>query len=736
MANEVTIRITADAKGLDKGVGQAQKKLDKLEKKTSSLAGLLGKTFAVGAVAMAGAKLVGLAGTTQQTTESFMRLSRSAESTGDEMVAAMQKASAGTISENNLMLNANRAMMLGVADSAEEFSRLMVIARDRGRAMGLSTEQAFNDIVTGIGRQSAMILDNLGLVMNVGSANEQYAAKLGKTVEQLSDAEKKQAFLNAALEQGEKNLDTQSLKTETLNEKLAILKTRAADTAAAFSEKLLPALITIADKTIDLIDSLPDLWRQWKVNNFLMTETAANTEVAMNMWEDYSAAVLGVRAAQEDMGLDSTTAQIANQQDAIGELTQKLIDMRDVVHGADDDTRRQQLQEIEDQIYKNIHANDELERLQARAVEAQSLQAIEARNQVEAAQTLNHEFTMVATSAENTATQWDKFGHGLDEIIEKAREAGKALEPSDADKFYNEARAKEIRTNQLEEKLYNSDRAKNLRELRERNNKDHNERVQRIEAERIAEEKRIADEKKAQLRYKKAAKEAEKELRLEAEKREEVERDHERQARDYLRARNESNRLYANHLAKTAREKEAADRKEERRLQKIIDLEEQRIETLQRRISMANATNIMGGPGAMAASMQQLDDGFKRLTEVFKFHRDLGARVGDTPVQEAFQSAVIGLAAHGVSGGAAVQQVIGEFARRVGIEGFQTAPGQSRVVPGSPGEGRLAVVHGGETIGRGGGAGMSFHFHGDVFGVDDLETHISTVARRVMAQGR
>jgi hypothetical protein len=112
----------------------------------------------------------------------------------------MREASQGTISNTELMLSANRAMMLGVADSAEEMATLMEIAGARGKAMGLSTAQAFSDLVTGLGRQSAMILDNLGITVDAEAANEAYAKQLGTTSSKLTEAEKKQALLNAVVQ--------------------------------------------------------------------------------------------------------------------------------------------------------------------------------------------------------------------------------------------------------------------------------------------------------------------------------------------------------------------------------------------------------------------------------------------------------------------------------------------------------------------------------------------------------
>lgn len=108
--------------------------------------------------------------------------------------------SRGAIDDMSLMLSANKAMLLGVSQNADELGRLMEIARVRGAAMGLSTQQAFSDIVTGIGRMSPLILDNLGILTGGTKTFEAYAKSMGRTAESLTDAEKRQALLNKVLE--------------------------------------------------------------------------------------------------------------------------------------------------------------------------------------------------------------------------------------------------------------------------------------------------------------------------------------------------------------------------------------------------------------------------------------------------------------------------------------------------------------------------------------------------------
>lgn len=66
--------------------------------------------------------------------------------------------------------------------------------------MGISTTQAFNDIVTGLGRMSPLILDNLGITVDLEATTAKYAATLGKSADALTDAERKQALVNAVME--------------------------------------------------------------------------------------------------------------------------------------------------------------------------------------------------------------------------------------------------------------------------------------------------------------------------------------------------------------------------------------------------------------------------------------------------------------------------------------------------------------------------------------------------------
>jgi hypothetical protein len=60
--------------------------------------------------------------TAQRTETSFDRLAMGVGESGQAMLGAMQSASQGTVANADLMMAANRALVLGLADSAEEMA--------------------------------------------------------------------------------------------------------------------------------------------------------------------------------------------------------------------------------------------------------------------------------------------------------------------------------------------------------------------------------------------------------------------------------------------------------------------------------------------------------------------------------------------------------------------------------------------------------------------------------------
>lgn len=160
--------------------------------------------------------IVKLGAQAEQEMQSFKNMAASYGVNTDRLVADLKRASAGTVDVMTLVQKAGTAMMMGI--DPEKISKLMEIARATSQMTGQTVTKAFEDISLAVGRQSKMILDNLGIIVRVDSANEAYAKTLNKSARELTDTEKKQAFLNATLQAGEVIMQRLGNQTKTTAE--------------------------------------------------------------------------------------------------------------------------------------------------------------------------------------------------------------------------------------------------------------------------------------------------------------------------------------------------------------------------------------------------------------------------------------------------------------------------------------------------------------------------------------
>jgi hypothetical protein len=201
VANE-TLKIIIQSQTKGTGAKDAEKDVSSLTKAAKFAAG----AFAAMKTAQAAIDFVKFGAQVQRQADALSGLARSAGTSSDAIVGAIQEASNFTIDRMTAMEVANRAMLMGVAKSPEEFSRLTSAAVKLGRVMGQDATKSIDDFVTAAARKSTMIADNLGLVVSIKDANRDYAKQLGKTTEELTAAEQSQAFLNEMLEAGEEKL--------------------------------------------------------------------------------------------------------------------------------------------------------------------------------------------------------------------------------------------------------------------------------------------------------------------------------------------------------------------------------------------------------------------------------------------------------------------------------------------------------------------------------------------------
>jgi hypothetical protein len=182
--------------------------------------------MAFGAAAAAAAALKGWLELTlnaernEQISNSFEALAASAGIASDALREGLMEASGGLADDDEILRSANRAIVQ-LGENASVIPQTMELARKATALFGgdlVANFEAFNDaIATG----NTRLLKQFGIVIDTEEAERKYAASIGMTGEKLNEAGRKQALMNAALEQGAdklKNVDEKSIEaTESLH---------------------------------------------------------------------------------------------------------------------------------------------------------------------------------------------------------------------------------------------------------------------------------------------------------------------------------------------------------------------------------------------------------------------------------------------------------------------------------------------------------------------------------------
>ena len=94
------------------------------------------------------------------------------------------------------------AVGISAGFSTTQLEKLTKVARGASIAMGRDMGDALDRLVRGTAKLEPEILDELGIMVRLDDAMREHGITLGKTANQLSQFERRQAFLNATIEQG------------------------------------------------------------------------------------------------------------------------------------------------------------------------------------------------------------------------------------------------------------------------------------------------------------------------------------------------------------------------------------------------------------------------------------------------------------------------------------------------------------------------------------------------------
>lgn len=153
---KMSVEISSDTSGFGKGLDQARGKLNNFSSEITKIAGTIGIAFGAKEVASFGFEVAKLAGEAEGVRAAFSKLPESEKLMGD-----LTRATAGTVAELDLMKRSVQAANFGI--ELQALPDLLKFATLRAQQTGQSVDYLVDSIVTGIGRKSPLILDNLGI---------------------------------------------------------------------------------------------------------------------------------------------------------------------------------------------------------------------------------------------------------------------------------------------------------------------------------------------------------------------------------------------------------------------------------------------------------------------------------------------------------------------------------------------------------------------------------------------
>lgn len=143
-----------------------------------------GVGVALGKLALEAAPLEGIE-------SAFEAISKRSGMAADVMLKSLEDTSAGMVAQRDLMKSFNQAASLVSDQFATRLPEAMGVLTKVSAATGQSMDYMMDSLVKGVGRVSPLILDNLGIQMDMNKALEDYAEKHGVAAMSTVDHSKK-----------------------------------------------------------------------------------------------------------------------------------------------------------------------------------------------------------------------------------------------------------------------------------------------------------------------------------------------------------------------------------------------------------------------------------------------------------------------------------------------------------------------------------------------------------------
>ena len=251
--SDLNFKIGADMKQFRTAMGSIDHSLRKLSGGFGALGGAIGAAFAVDIIQQFVSESLDLATQMEGVEAAFNRLN------DRQLLDNLREATAGTVDDLKLMQTAVKAENFRIP--MDTLAKGLEFAQRRAQATGESVDYMVDSFVTGLGRESVKILDNLGISTIELNAKTKELGSMAAAVGVIMDEE---------FEKVGERVTTTSMKVDQQRAALTNLKTE-------IGERLMPVYSAFLDSTISGLTTI----------NLLMDQDSTTRERALIALKSY-----------------------------------------------------------------------------------------------------------------------------------------------------------------------------------------------------------------------------------------------------------------------------------------------------------------------------------------------------------------------------------------------------------------------------------------------------------------
>jgi hypothetical protein len=257
-----TVKIKFTEEGADQAAS-ATENVNKAQTRLGNTSAANGRQFAAQSQGLGGlvAAYAGAAATSFALQQAFSALQKAAQfdqiiqgtntfssqfgQSASSVIGDIKRITQGQLSIVEAATSANIALSAGF--NTKQLNDLADVATKASRALGRDLQDSFQRLVRGSAKLEAELLDELGIFTRIEPAVEKYAAKIGKSTTALSEFERRQAFVNAVITEGQSKFSIIDSSTSTAAQSFSRLAATLTDVALSIGNVLANSLAPLAD---------------------------------------------------------------------------------------------------------------------------------------------------------------------------------------------------------------------------------------------------------------------------------------------------------------------------------------------------------------------------------------------------------------------------------------------------------------------------------------------------------